>query len=89
MLYETTNEILLNLANRFKKIRKAKRITQEELSKYSNVSFGSIKRFETTGEISLHSLIKLCVALDLTYEINNLFKEIPFNNIEEVIKYGK
>lgn len=89
MLFETSDEIALNLASRFKKIRKTKCITQEELAKYSNVSFGSIKRFETKGEISLHSLIKLCIALDMVNEINDMFNEIPFKSIEEVIKYGK
>ncbi len=89
MLFETSDEIALNLASRFKKIRKTKGITQEELAKYSNVSFGSIKRFETKGEISLHSLIKLCIALDMVNEINDMFSEIPFKSIEEVIKYGK
>jgi transcriptional regulator with XRE-family HTH domain len=77
------------MAYRFKKIRKVKKINQQELSLMSNVSYGTIKRFETTGEISLHSLIKLCVALDMQYEITNMFKEMPYKDISEVIKYGK
>lgn len=89
MLFMTTDEIVANLANRFKKIRKVKKISQEELANISNVSYGTIKRFERSGEISLHSLVKLCVALDIVEEINDLFKEIPFADISEVIKYGK
>lgn len=89
MFFKTTDEIGLDAANRFKRIRKVKGISQKDLAIQSNVSYGSIKRFETTGEISFHSLIKLCVSLDITNEIENLFKEIPFKNIEEVIKYGK
>lgn len=89
MLFETVDEMAFNLATRFKKIRKVKKITQQDLSIRSNVSYGTIKRFETTGEISLSSLIKLCVALDLQNEITNMFKEIPYKDISEVIKYGK
>lgn len=89
MIFETSDEMALNLALRFKKIRKVKKITQKDLSIHSNVSYGTIKRFETRGEISLHSLIKLCIALDLEYEIKNIFKDIPFKDINEVIKYGK
>lgn len=89
MQFETTEEIIKNLANRLKAIRKSRKISQQELSIISNVSLGSIKRFELTGEISLYSLVKLCNALDLTYEIDNLFKEVRFNSIEEVIRYGK
>ncbi len=89
MIFETTDEIILDVANRFKKIRKVKKINQQELSLMSNVSYGTIKRFETTGEISFHSLVKLCVALDVVDEILNLFKKEKFESIDEVIKYGK
>ena len=89
MFFETTDEIIIEVAKRFRKIRKIKKISQQELALMSNVSYGTIKRFETSGEISLHSLTKLCVALDLTNEIKTLFKNVSFNDIDEVIKYGK
>ena len=89
MLFETTEEMIMGVALRFKKIRKAKNITQKQLSLMSNVSYGTIKRFENTGEISLYSLTMLCVALDIPQEIKNLFNEVTFNNIDEVIRYGK
>lgn len=89
MNFKTIEEIQIDLAQRFKKIRKIKGLTQKELAIQSNVSYGSIKRFENSGEISLNSLIKLCNVLDLTDEINNLFKNISFKDISEVIKYGK
>ncbi len=89
MIFETTDEIILDVAKRFKKIRKSKWITQVQLAKSSNVSYGTIKRFETSGEISLSSLTKLCVALDITYNIQDLFTKVNFNSIDEVIRYGK
>ncbi len=89
MIFETTEEIILDVAKRFKKIRKSKNISQQQLSLMSNVSYGTIKRFETTGEISLHSLTMLCTALDITENILNLFTEVAFKNLDEVIKYGK
>lgn len=89
MLFKTTEKIILDVATRFKKIRKVKGITQLDLSKMSNVSYGTIKRFETTGEISLHSLVMLCQALGIENEITKLFETIPFTDISELIKYGK
>ena len=89
MIFETTDEIIMDVAIRFKKLRKAKKISQQELALMSNVSYGTIKRFEASGEISLHSLAKLCVALDCVNEIKSIFKNISFNDIDEVIKYGK
>ena len=49
-VWETADEIDLALAERAKKIRKRRGISQEELSKRCGVSFGSIKRFETLRE---------------------------------------
>jgi len=89
MVFQTTEEIIKDIAIRFKKIRKMKKISQEELALMSNVSYGTIKRFELKGEISLHSLTKLCVALDLEDEMLNLCNKVIFNNIDEVISYGK
>lgn len=84
--FDTLDEMLIKLANRFKRIRKRKKISQQELAIRSNVSYGSIKRFEQTGEISLMSLAKLCDTLGIQYEINNMFTKIPYNNIEEVLR---
>lgn len=73
------------LAQRVRRIRKRRSISQEELSRRSGVSYGSIKRFETSGKISLLSLTKIAIALDCADEIRQLFSEIPYKSIEEVI----
>ena len=59
IIWETPEETILDLANRVKRIRKRRKISQEELAIKSDVSFGSIKRFESTGQISLISLVKI------------------------------
>lgn len=68
-----------------KKIRKRRSITQEKLASISGVSYGSIKRFETTGQISLLSLTKIAIALDLADELRNIFTQVPYKDIQEVI----
>ncbi len=85
MIWETVEEINFHLALRLKNIRKQKKYSQEHLSKISGVSFGSIKRFETKGDISLLSLTKICVALNCVDEIKNLFLVKKYNSIEEII----
>ena len=84
-VWETPEEIIMGVAERLTRIRKRRKITQQELSVKSNVSYGSIKRFETSGQISLISLIKLCVALECTDEIKRLFTNVEYKNIEEVL----
>jgi len=85
-VWETPEEINQKLAQRLKLLRKRRGISQLQLSEKSNVSYGSIKRFETTGQISLISLTKLCVALDCADEIRQLFTNVEYASIEEVIR---
>ena len=85
-IWETPEEMNLALAQRLRGIRKRRGLSQQQLSERSNVSFGSIKRFETTGQISLLSLTRLAVALDCDQEIRNLFTEVPYRDIEEVLR---
>ena len=66
-------------------VREATLNRQKALSEKSGVSLGSVKRFETSGEISLHALIKLAIALDLDDALIHLFEDAPFLSIEEII----
>ena len=51
-----------------------------KLSSMSGVSYGSIKRFETTGQISLISLTKIAMALDIADELRNIFTHVPYKD---------
>ena len=85
-VWETPEEINLALAKRLSRIRKRRNLSQVQLSEKSNVSYGSIKRFETSGQISLLSLTRLCVALDCVEEIRNLFTQVEYGSIGEVLR---
>ena len=73
-MFESPESIMLNMAKRIRTIRRSKKISQIDLAQTSKVSYGSIKRFELTGEISLNSLIKICIALNLADELTRLFR---------------
>lgn len=85
MVWETAEEMDQKLAQRIKVIRKRRSISQRNLAAESGVSYGSIKRFESTGKISLLSLTKIAMALGVANEIQSLFTEVPYRSIEEVI----
>lgn len=87
-LFESPGDIALNIAANFRRLRKRRKFTLEELSRRSGVSYSSIKRFEHTGEVSFVSLIKMAFVLRAEDEIRTLFSEVPPETIEEVI-YGK
>lgn len=82
---KTPVEIDNLIAERIRKIRKRRKISQKRLSEKSGVSLGSVKRFETSGEISLISLTKIAIALEIHQELEQLFEDVPFLSIEEII----
>lgn len=82
---KTPGEIDKMIADRIRSIRRRRKISQERLSEKSGVSLGSVKRFERSGEISLISLTKIAIALEIERELEDLFEEVPFLSIEEII----
>jgi transcriptional regulator with XRE-family HTH domain len=88
-VWETAEEMDGALARRIRGIRKRRRLTQQDLSERSGVSLGTLKRFETTGQISLLSLTKLAIALGCENEIRSLFDNVVYESIEEVIDENK
>jgi len=86
-LPKTPSEVMSELKTNFKTRRKELKITQKELANRSGVSFGSIKRFETSGQISLESLLKVALVLECLDEFSYLCekKEESFRSIEELL----
>ena len=84
--WETAEELNQALALRLKKLRKRRGLSQQQLSERSGVSYGSLKRFESTGQISLLSLTKLALALNCADEIRSLFTRVAYISIEEVVR---
>ena len=85
--FVTYYEKQLEISQRFKTIRKNRKVSQQRLSELSGVSYASIRRFEKTGDISLASLVKLALALQLYDDLDNLFKiQKEYRSIEDVIR---
>lgn len=88
--FVTYYEKQLEIARRFIAIRKNRKVSQARLSELSGVSYASIRRFEKSGDISLSSLVKLALALQLYDDLDNLFKtHIEYKSIEDVINERK
>ncbi len=84
-IWETAEELDQKLARRVRNIRKRRSISQEKLAQMSGVSYGSIKRFEASGQISLISLTKIAMALEIADELRTIFTQVPYKDIQEVI----
>ena len=85
LMWETAEELDKKLARRVRNIRKRRSISQEKLAQMSGVSYGSIKRFEASGQISLISLTKIAMALEIADELRTIFTQVPYKDIQEVI----
>jgi len=84
---KTPLEVQSEVANRFRSIRKQKKLAQSQLAKKSGVSLGSLKRFEQTGQISFESLLLLSNFFDRLNEFDELFK--PIENQDTIEKLFK
>ena len=85
LIWETAEELDQKLAQRVRNIRKRRSISQQKLAGMSGVSYGSIKRFESTGQISLLSLTKIATALGMAEELRQLFTQVSYLTLEEVM----
>jgi transcriptional regulator with XRE-family HTH domain len=74
-LFKQPADVKLELAQRIKVIRKSKGYTQQDLSRRTKVSLGSIKRFEQSGEISLHHLLQIAQILEVLEDFDQLFQQ--------------
>lgn len=81
----TVDSVKKVIVDNIKKRRKEKKISQKELSIRSGVTYASIRRFETTGEISFSSLLEIANALDCLEEFNRLFsKKLIIANLKDL-----
>ena len=58
--YDLTNAV----ADRVRKRRRERKLTQAQMAKKAGMSLGSYKRFEQTGEVSFRSLANIAIALE-------------------------
>jgi len=49
------------------------------------VSLGSVKRFETHGEISLSSLFRIAIVLGYENDFDKLFERKNYQSLDEII----
>ncbi|MEE9452145.1 MAG: helix-turn-helix transcriptional regulator [Gammaproteobacteria bacterium] len=71
----TPHEMTVLIAKRTQVKRLALNLSQQTLSERSGVRYGTLKKFERSGQISLQSLLKLALTLDALEEFKHLFTD--------------
>ncbi len=82
--YKTQAEILQDFGVRAKSARLRENMSRKTLAEKAGVAEASLKRFETTGHISLSSLVQLLTALNRLSELDELLAEQAPLSIREL-----
>lgn len=84
----SASDVQNQLSKTIQKKRKAMKLSRDELALRSTVPASTIKRFETTGQISLRQFILLWQSVDDLTALIGLTKEQPTapKTIEEVLR---
>lgn len=87
-LPKSPQDVMEELRVKFKERRLTIGYTQKALSQRSGVSLGSLKRFESSGQISLESLLKLALVLECLGDFSSLCEkeEERFGSIDDILR---
>jgi transcriptional regulator with XRE-family HTH domain len=69
---KSPKEVMMLLSKRIRDLRKQGKISQKDLSDKSGVAYASIRKFESTGIISLESLLKMCDTLNRLKDLESI-----------------
>ena len=82
--YKTPAQVLQDIGARAKSARLRENMSRKTLAEKAGVSEASLKRFETTGHISLSSLVQLLISLDRLSDLDELLAEKTPLSIREL-----
>ena len=80
----TIQSTLVSLTDKVKERRKELKLSQKLLAQKSGVSYASIRRFESTGDIALVSLLKIASVLNCLEDFNALFSNKIITNLKDL-----
>ena len=75
IVIKSPHEVAASITQRVRAKRLRFNWTQETLANRAGVSYGTLKRFEQTGQIALASLLKLASALNILEDFEALLAE--------------
>lgn len=80
----TPEQVSIDLAGRFRELRLARGWRQVTLAERAGVSLGSLRRFESSGKVSLQNLLKLAFAIGRLDDFDTILELPPAASIAEL-----
>ena len=84
-MLKSVHEQAAGIAARVRAARLNANLTQAGLAARSGVTLASLRRFETTGQIAVKSLVRLAQALGRDADIEALFAPPPLATLDELV----
>jgi transcriptional regulator with XRE-family HTH domain len=84
---KSPKEIMLLLSKNVIVLRKQEKMSQKELSERSGVAYASIRKFESTGIISLESLLKICEVLKRLTDFESILNQNEIKRKKDLFNY--
>lgn len=82
---QSPDEAARALAGRLRALRLHRGWSQTETAARAGMTFSSYKRFENTGEIALHRLLKLALVFDQLERLDQLFALPAFASLDQAV----
>ena len=84
---KSPKEIMILLSKNIIALRKQEKMSQRELSERSGVAYASIRKFESTGIISLEPLLKICEALNRLTDFESILLPSDMKRKNDLFNY--
>ena len=84
---KTPKEIMILLSKKIRALREQENMSQMELSERSGVAYASIRKFESTGIISLEPLLKICEALKRLTDFESILLPSDMKRKKDLFNY--
>ncbi len=84
---KSPKEIMILLSKNIIILRKQEKMSQRELSGKSGVAYASVRKFESTGIISLESLLKICEALKRLTDFESILQPSDMKRKKDLFNF--
>ncbi|MGL5618553.1 MAG: helix-turn-helix domain-containing protein [Tannerellaceae bacterium] len=89
LIANTPQTVLTAIAQNIRQRRLERNWTQQLLAAKADMPLSTYRRFEKTGQISLHSLVLVAFALGLESDFQDLFTRQSFQSMDELLNAKK
>ncbi len=89
IINRSPNNILKGIAGRVKERRLERDLTQKAFAKRAGVGYDAYRRFENSGQITLHNLVLCAIALDDVEGFEELFIKKSYQSMDDLLNAGE